>query len=717
MQNNKRCKKMKVRIVSGVLCFCLATTSLMYSPSESIYADNNISIYINGQALKTDKECFILNGRTFVPIRAVVEELGANVEWDEVYRTVSITKGDSNIKLYIDNRLFGYKENSQMKYDVSDVAPIIKNDTTYVPLRLVGNALGLDVSWNDTTKTVSVSEKTNANTTVPKFFDISFANLCDGQTINNQIEITLNGISSLPKNASQIKYLFLNSTTGEGKIIARTADITKPATLIPSIDNQGQGILAAVVCDNSGNFLAGTCINVNIKVNPEVTLSGITENQVISSSVSLTTKLSFRAYAIKYEFTYADGSVVTTDELDPYGTYTYTPSISKNGNVSIRAIALDSNGKTYSSSYTKATIQMPTVITTPYVKLKSFDTSNVGKIPVTLSISRNFDVDTTEYYAQNIDTGKTVLLYKVGWGDYSWFPGPSSAGNWKVYVKVINSKDKQAYYSNAITVTIPNTQNLVIQGIGPNQVITGQMTLSSICNVPIKDVSYIISNPYNGTEKILGTETSTSTKVTYTPNYINEGKRYIQAIATTTDGNTIKSEKIEVTIYLGELYTSKPITTKDNFINFVTPLALKTQKENGMSAALQIAQAILETGWGQSIPVDKYTGLFSYNLFGIKGTGNAGSVICSTWEEYYGTVYRVDDKFRAYNSAQDSWDDHNALLLTRERYIPYTEVMFDSTSGAYALKRCGYATDSGYPGKLIYLIERYGLDKLDYQKI
>ena len=50
-------------------------------------------------------------------------------------------------------------------------------------------------------------------------------------------------------------------------------------------------------------------------------------------------------------------------------------------------------------------------------------------------------------------------------------------------------------------------------------------------------------------------------------------------------------------------------------------------KRSGMSAALQTAQAMLESGWGQSIPVDKYNGELSYNLFGIKGTGTAGTVI------------------------------------------------------------------------------------------
>ena len=135
-----------------------------------------------------------------------------------------------------------------------------------------------------------------------------------------------------------------------------------------------------------------------------------------------------------------------------------------------------------------------------------------------------------------------------------------------------------------------------------------------------------------------------------------------------------------------------------------------------MSAALQVAQAILETGWGQKVPVDKYTGLFSNNLFGVKGTGNAGSVTSTTSEEYYGTLYKIDAAFRAYKTVQDSWNDHTSVLY-KDRYAPYREVMFNSTWGAYALKRCGYATDSGYPGKLIKLINDYGLDKLDIQKL
>ena len=132
-----------------------------------------------------------------------------------------------------------------------------------------------------------------------------------------------------------------------------------------------------------------------------------------------------------------------------------------------------------------------------------------------------------------------------------------------------------------------------------------------------------------------------------------------------------------------------------------------------MSAALQVAQAILETGWGQSIPVDKYSGLFSNNLFGIQGTGPAGTVISNTWEEYNGVAFRIDANFRAYHSIEQSWGDHKNLLLVAARYQPFRDVMYDSNLGAWALKRAGYATDSQYPMKLMDIIMRFDLRKLD----
>lgn len=710
----------KRKIALGIVTIGMISSLIVQTPHNTIYAagDSKVNVLVEGQQLNSDISAYLKNDRTLIPLRVVMEKLGAQVKWDQTNYSIDIYKDNKNIKLYIDNRLVSYNENGVTTYDVSDVAPVIINNNTYVPIRLVSNALGLNVSWNQSRQEVNVFRGDGAQKA--KFFNIDISGINDGQTISDKTTLTLSGTTSLPANAAQLRYLFLDPVTGEGKIVAKTNNINEPVILTPDINNQGSGILAAVVYDKNGNFIAGAAKSVTIKITPKVVLKGVKDGQTLSVTTPLSCDLNFTASYTKYEVHYPDRTdinIYISGEVDPEGSFGYWPEVKENGQVALRAVAYDANDKPYYSDFVYVNVAAEAPKPKPrYVSLASIPTKNVGIVPVTLSISRNFDVAKTQYYAKNTSTGNTVLLHEVGFGDYSWFPGPDMAGTWDIYVKCTTTLGEE-YTSNARTVTVPNKESIVISGVGPNQVITEAFSVNSKANVPIKDVSYVISNPYNGSAKVIGTFTDTSISANFIPTAVNAGNRNIQAIATTVDGRTIKSDIIPIKFYLGELYGSRPVVAQDKFIDYVTPMALKTQKTNGMSAALQVAQAILETGWGQKVPVDRYSGLFSNNLFGIKGTGNAGSVLCSTWEEYYGTVYRIDDNFRAYKTVLDSWNDHNALLTTRERYIPYTEVMHNSTQAAYSLRRCGYATDSKYPGKLINIIELYGLDKLDNQKI
>ncbi len=712
-------EKNKRKIAIGIIAVGVLSSSIVQTTYNTAYAagENTVKVLINGEALISDIPAYIRNSRTMIPLKVVVEKFGAQVKWDPVNYAVDIYKDNKTIRLYIDNRLVSYTENGVTSYDVSDVAPVIINSYTYVPLKLVSNALGLDATWNQARGEVNVSR--SDGTKASGFFDIKISGINDGQIIGDKTTLTLTGTESLPSNAAQLRYLFLDPVTGKGKIIAKTDKIKEAVVLTPDINNQGSGILAAVVYDKSGNFIAGTAKSASIKVTPKVSLKGVKAGQTLSVTTSLSCDLNFIASYTKYEVHYPnrDIKVYTSWEIDPEGSFGYMPEVFENGLVSLRAVAYDAKDNPYYSDFVTVNIAAEAPKPQPpYVSLAAISAKNIGIVPVKLSVSRNFNVSKTQYYAKNTATGKTVLLHEVGFGDYDWFPGPDMAGTWDIYVKCTKTSG-EIYTSNTRTVTVPNKESLVISGIGPNQVITEAFSVNSKANVPVKEVSYVITNPYNNTQAVIGTNSNTSASVSFTPTKVNEGLRNVQAIATTADGRTLKSEAVQVKFYFGQLYSARPIVAQDKFIEYITPMALKTQKENGMSAALQIAQAILETGWGKSVPVDRYSGLFSNNLFGIKGTGNAGSVLSATWEEYYGTVYRIDDHFRAYKSVMDSWNDHSALLTENKRYIPYTEVMYNSTAAAYALKRCGYATDSGYPGKLIYLIERWNLDELDKQKI
>lgn len=713
-------KMIKKRLLHSTLAGLLAFSSISaVLPVPQILAQTqaDIIVNINGSKVDMDPAPQIVGSRTLVPIRMIMEQLGAQVDWDEVQRTVRVTTGNGKaLTLWVDNRLVCYEENGIRTYDVCDVSPTIlreQGDRTFVPLRLVGNALGITVDWDAAKRSVEVNS--NQPAAKAKFYNLSFNQLSEHQIINGQTALSLNLNGQQFSGATQIKYLLLDPVTGKGKMIARSTNLPGAATWLPDPSAQGSRVLAAALCDAKGNFIAGAALPVQIAVSPQIQLSGVADQQTITGAVQLSNVLNFAAESVIYDFkSLATGVSTQSQAVDPVAAYTFNPTTAYNGTMEIRVIALDKAGQQHTSAPVTVNVAVP--VAPAAVTLKSFSAGNLGKIPVTLSISRNFDVTLTQYWARNTATNQEVLLAEKPYGDYSWFPGPEMAGTWEVYVKVTTPAGK-VYTSNSYTVKVPAVASIILSGVGPDEVITGPVNIKSVSNVALQQVSYILKNPNNGSQKVLGTVTDPGQTVTWTPEAVNEGKRTIQAVATTAAGETITSEVITVKVYLGTTFSAQPIVAKDQFISYVTPMALATQKENGMSAALQVAQAILETGWGQSVPVDKYTGLLSYNLFGIKGSATAGSVISNTWEEYYGTKYRIDAQFRAYRNAQESWNDHNSLLLTKERYVPYTNVMFNSTWGAYALQRCGYATDSQYPAKLIKIIKDYNLDQLDLQKL
>lgn len=129
--------------------------------------------------------------------------------------------------------------------------------------------------------------------------------------------------------------------------------------------------------------------------------------------------------------------------------------------------------------------------------------------------------------------------------------------------------------------------------------------------------------------------------------------------------------------------------------------AIQNQTDYGVPASIIMAQALLESGAGQSELAQN-----ANNHFGIKCTS-----------DWFGGVYYHDDDskgecFRQYYDAAESFKDHS-LFLQRPRYATCFEITVEDYEGwAYRLKECGYATDKNYAPKLIKIIEDYRLDTL-----
>ncbi len=157
----------------------------------------------------------------------------------------------------------------------------------------------------------------------------------------------------------------------------------------------------------------------------------------------------------------------------------------------------------------------------------------------------------------------------------------------------------------------------------------------------------------------------------------------------------------------GRQYATPATSVQQEFINLVAPGAIAAQRRYGVPAAVTIAQAIDESGWGGSGLSAQY-----HNLFGIKGTGPAGSVTLPTSEYYNSQWVTIDAQFRVYHNDAESIADHAELLATSGYY---TRAMADRRyPDAFANDLTGiYATDPNYGSNLIALMKLYNLYRFD----
>lgn len=149
-----------------------------------------------------------------------------------------------------------------------------------------------------------------------------------------------------------------------------------------------------------------------------------------------------------------------------------------------------------------------------------------------------------------------------------------------------------------------------------------------------------------------------------------------------------------------------PVTAPESrgFVNKLWPHAAAASQAIGVPADFLIAQAALETGWGRS-ELRQADGRPSYNVFGIKaGRDWTGPTVDAATTEYVdGVAQQRVERFRAYASYAEAFDDYARLLGTGSRY---SEVIgtSDATGFARGLQKAGYATDPAYADKLTRII-------------
>lgn len=667
----------------------LAACSLLLQPlipARPAAAATQIQVILNGKPLALEWPVEVVNQRTLMPARALLEKMGAELGWDNATRIIEITRESDQkyIRIQIDRRLACLNQACTDAASLDVPAQLI-GPNTYIPVRFVSQAMGAHVSWDQARQAVIID-----TTKPPEVFapPVALPTITRGQTISEPLKLRADAVPG----GKHVQFYLVDPATGSGPMIGAGDDVTAEYSFTPDPTIQGTRLVVAGVRYEDGSWRYSDPVPVQMAPRPKVEVTKIDYDGLVDGPIYIGSAVNFVATHTELRTVDVFGNKTALGEVGPNDGLTWYPQITQNGNQWVQAIAYDRNGTAYESEPIR--VRVNSDYRTVFTGLT--DGATLTRSP-SLKVATNYPVHSIKY----------VLDGQVlGWGyNYAWNLSPELNGPHTLSVEVMDSMGTVRTLG-PYNFTVKITPTAWFTGVGPNQVVTGPVTLKAASNVPVDTVEYYLIEGFNSTK--IGSGES----VTWTPTKAGDFSIQMTARDTAT-GKTLWSDPVKFRVFLGTVYGPKPIVPQPEFKDLMSSLAVPVYRETGMSAALQVAQSILETGWGQASPVDKYTGQVSYNLFGIKGTGPAGLVISNTWEVYNGVSYRVDDYFRAYNNIEESFRDHADFLLLRERYAPVRRVMTSPVQGAWELKRAGYATDPRYPHKLIDIMKRYELFKLD----
>lgn len=143
------------------------------------------------------------------------------------------------------------------------------------------------------------------------------------------------------------------------------------------------------------------------------------------------------------------------------------------------------------------------------------------------------------------------------------------------------------------------------------------------------------------------------------------------------------------------------------FVREAMPHAVRAARTLGVSPLALVAQAALESGWGERLP-RRADGSTSFNVFGIKaGSAWAGDRAAARTLEYEGgRPVQQASEFRAYPSLAAAFDDYARLIATDPRYAQARAGSGDTGRYFAELQSAGYATDPAYADKVGRVLDR-----------
>ncbi|OKP93570.1 N-acetylmuramoyl-L-alanine amidase family protein [Paenibacillus sp. P46E] len=123
-------------------------------PEQGHAASGTSKIFLDDKEITAGQDVSVenVNNSVMVPLRMIAENLGYKVDWDQKSKTVTIEQQGKTIKLIVDQTTASVDDKTM----ILTTAPLLRSDTTLVPIRFIGEQFGLTVKWDNTAKVVNL---------------------------------------------------------------------------------------------------------------------------------------------------------------------------------------------------------------------------------------------------------------------------------------------------------------------------------------------------------------------------------------------------------------------------------------------------------------------------------------------------------------------------------------------------------------------------------
>lgn len=140
------------------LCFLCSACSAAENTDTITLQIGNPIMTANNEEIEIDQGRdtvpLIVEGRTLLPVRAIIETMGGTVDWDDEQQTTVLLYGDNKIELRINSNI-AYLNGEEKEIDVP---PVIINGRTMLPIRFIAESFGFNVDWNSTEQIITINK-------------------------------------------------------------------------------------------------------------------------------------------------------------------------------------------------------------------------------------------------------------------------------------------------------------------------------------------------------------------------------------------------------------------------------------------------------------------------------------------------------------------------------------------------------------------------------